>query len=267
MFHVGYGQMVCYRTLNKYILAMKNKGDSVHGFHQTLVDDCETTGAKFSLTYKNWVIAVDGFKTNLEFDYSECFTCLNCSKSPRYLTADGVALAVLQRKFQSLGISELTTHKNDKHILSQGSYHHDRVFLNQPSEREAFQKMLLDEIKVSEFIDSNNITSMNGMLLVNIVKRNSNIHPDHLPSCYKKFFHELAKNVPACGIIQVTNKGKDALKFLRSFCKEELNLRNGEHCDELYVVRSQLPAFWKTINDICIYICIHSSGCLETTPN
>ena len=87
LFHVGAGDLVCYRTLNKFLLDHFDSGTACNSFHKTLRRECITTGNSFNLSYDKFLEACDGFKTNAEIDIIEAFTCTTCKRDPKYITA------------------------------------------------------------------------------------------------------------------------------------------------------------------------------------
>ena len=70
-----------------------------------------------------------------------------------------------------------------------------------------------------------------------------------LPDCYKLFLSDVCKNSPVAGYVQVTRN--KPLIILKQFCTNQLDIRNGHHQNELIEVKSQLPALWKQLSDIC----------------
>ena len=69
-----------------------------------------------------------------------------------------------------LGIRELSSLPDDKNVLSQGSKHEDRIFLDK-KERDQFCKLLTSEISVNEFCSKVSFLSKNANLLNKIVTR------------------------------------------------------------------------------------------------
>ena len=244
--------MVCYLTMNKYILSMVNSGTSVYAFHKTISDNCKSLGTSFNCSYRKFLQACDGFVNNLSFDLKECFTCINCGISPRYFTGDGKEnLAPLQRKLREAGITELSSHPDDNNVLSQGSQHKNRVFISDKSDRDALCNLLTGGQTVSEFCASNELKNENAKLISKVVKRLEPNNSNSLPESYHNFFEDIIKNSPVAGYIQVTSK--TPLILLRKFCVRELDIRNGNHQKELQELLSQLPTFWPQLVDICAF--------------
>ena len=76
-------------------------------------------------------------------------------------------------------------------------------------------------------------------------------YPDSVPQCYQNFLREVSSNVPCAGIMQVTSK--QSISILKNFCKQKLDLRNGEHKSKLDHICSQIPVFWRLLNSICVF--------------
>ena len=135
-------------------------------------------------------------------------------------------VAPLQRKLSSLDIKELSPHPSDSSPLEQGSHHKDRVFINEKHDRDILSSLLTESIPLKAFCKGKQFKSKNSNLLLNIVKRLSQDH-DKLPKAYEKFFLELTKNSPVCGLLQTNTK--EALNYLRKYCKKEINIRDCQH--------------------------------------
>ena len=251
IFHMGGGKMVDYITLQSYLISMVNSGSTAYSYHKTIKDLCQSLGNNFSCSYQTFLEACDGFVNNLKFDLKVCFSCTNCGISPKYFVGDGKAdIAPLQRKLKANNVSELSSHPEDKNILSQGSKHTDRLFLYIKSERDILCKLLTESVTVTDFCNSENFESENGELIHIVIRRLSVDYPSILPEPYKIFLTDVGKGSPVAGFIQVTSK--KPLVQLRQFCNREIDLRNGNYQQELAELKSQLPALWQQLMDICI---------------
>ena len=102
--------------------------------------------------------AFNGFCAMLTFEKS-AWSCIDCSDTPQIIVADGQMVAPTSRKTAHL--SELQKHPTDQNILSQGSKHKDRVFLNTKKERVLLKQLVKEEIRAEEFL-AENIQSRNG---------------------------------------------------------------------------------------------------------
>ena len=111
--------MVCYLTLNRFILAQTRSGEPALSFYNSHKDTCKTVyntlgeNEDFFTTYEDWLHAIDGFKANISFDLKEAFTCINCGVSPRYFVADGKNVGPTKRKLLPLNLTELSAPKDD----------------------------------------------------------------------------------------------------------------------------------------------------------
>ena len=251
LFHMGGGKMVDYISLQSYLLSMVNGGTTAYAYHKTISDNCKAMGNTFSCNYKTFLEACDGFVLNLKFDEQLCFTCTNCGKSPKYFVGDGKAnIAPLQRKLKPLGIKELSSHPDDTNVLSQGSVHEDRIFLDK-KERDGFCNLLTGGTTVSEFCSANLFSSQNAKLLLKLLTRIKEKHPENIPDQYHSFITDVCKNSPIAGYMQVTSN--KPLILLRQFCVRQLDVRSGLFNTELYELRSQLPVLWQQLVNICEY--------------
>ena len=51
----------------------------------------------------------------------------------------------------ALNSKELSKHPDDKHVLKQGSFNSDRVYLKSEKERSLFKSLLTEKISLAEF--------------------------------------------------------------------------------------------------------------------
>ena len=158
----------------------------------------------------------------------------------------------MKRKIKAAGVNELKSHPDQK-ILSQGSVHKSRVFLNQKADRDCFKEFITQASNLKTFCEEKSKESFktsNGVILYNILCRLAS-KTDVLPDCYEALLNELSKNSPVCGLLQVTNS--TPLKYLRQFALKEVNLRHFDSKDKLKVIQAQLPAFWPILMAVCDY--------------
>ena len=125
-----------------------------------------------------------------------------------------------------LNIQELGPHPSDDKPLDQGSYHRDRVFINENKDREVFKTLLTDSVPLKTFCRGKTFKCQNSELLFNIVKRLSQTNSE-MPEAYANLFLEVTKNTAVAGLLQVNKK--EALKHLRSFCLREINIRDCQY--------------------------------------
>ena len=158
---------------------------------------------------------------------------------------DGKSLAPTQRALNRAGVNELRKHKDDNIILSQATNHKQRVFLSFKQDRDKVSALLHNEISIAEFLLYKG-KSENFPFVHQIVEKFKD--EEKLPDCYINFLAEVSKNTPVCGFIQVTER--KSLSILRKFCLREVNLRDGNHQEDLFKLRSEIPALWKNISEI-----------------
>ena len=92
------------------------------------------------------------------------------------------------------------------------------------------------------------IRSSNGQLIKDLVDYIEQKHPGELPSKYRCFIQNICKPTSVRGLMQVTNF--IPLDILRSFCNEELSVKNIENIEELRTLHEELPVLWPMLNDI-----------------
>ena len=165
--------MVDYLTLDAYVIDMVRSGSTVSAFHSKMLQKTKSRNNRqsFDLTYEEFLHAKEGFFSNVSVDIAECFHCTNCNISPKYYVADGTSIAPLKRMLEPLNLSELSPHPDDNNPLSQGSKHEERTFLYVKSERQAMTKCLTGETNVSDLCKPDVLTSVNGLLIKDVVLR------------------------------------------------------------------------------------------------
>ena len=110
--------------------------------------------------------------------------------------------------------------------MQQGSKFKDRVFLNNKQDRDLVKNLLLDNIPLDEFMESE-FSTANGRLVLALVTRLTG-DSDEIPAPYKKFLGSIAKYTSVAGYLQVLSE--DPLLYLSSFCRQELDLLSTKTC-------------------------------------
>ena len=130
--------------------------------------------------------------------------------------------------------------------MQQGSKFKDRVFLGDKQERDLVKNLLLDNIPVDEFIESE-FSTANGQLVLALVTRVAE-DSGEIPAPYKKFLGSIGKYTSVAGYLQVLSE--DPLLYLSSFCRQQLDPRSSINKDKLVHVMEALPALWPTLLEI-----------------
>ena len=92
--------------------------------------------------------------------------------------------------------------ENDN-ILEQGSFLKDRVFLSSQKERKKLQSLLSEKITGDEFLNSRDVTSENGILVKDLVRRLFTTY-DEISGSYVSFLSNISKACSVAGYVQVT---------------------------------------------------------------
>ena len=88
-----------------------------------------------------------------------------------------------------------------------------------------------------DFAEISDMTSSNGLLVVELVRHVLERFPDEMPPCYKHFIGNVCKPTSVRGLLQVLTP--EPLQYLEQYCKEELNLRIHSSQQQLHCI-SQL---------------------------
>ena len=75
----GKGILICYLTLNRFILSQQRGKDNVSSFYNTMVDNFTTLNRSLVVTYSDWLTAKDGFLANCQALSISLFLSLNLS--------------------------------------------------------------------------------------------------------------------------------------------------------------------------------------------
>jgi hypothetical protein len=146
---------------------------------------------------------------------------------------------------------KLTTFMNwiDLSVLCQGTMFQDRVFLSESRERKLVCNLLTKSLSSNDFLESEEITTENGLMVKNLVERVFMTWPDaELPKPCRRIIGNISKYSSAAGFLQVT--GPEPLQILEEFCQERLDLRSAGNGDKQKIVASELPALWPNMLDI-----------------
>ena len=108
--------------------------------------------------------------------------------------------------------------------------------------------MIENEEDLDAFCTNNASLTGNSLLILNIIREYRT--EQCLPPAIRKFLAEVTLPVPACGIIQLNESS--SIKILKSFLRQEKDLRCGSFVEDLNTLRAEMPHFWNLINNICV---------------
>jgi hypothetical protein len=149
----------------------------------------------------------------------------NAGDSPSYIVCDGKTDGPSKRKVDH--IHELDRSEKDESVLCQGTMFQDRVFLSESRERKLVCNLLTKSLSSDDFLESEEITTENGLMVKNLVERVFMTWPDaELPKPYRRIIGNISKYSSAAGFLQVT--GPEPLQILEEFCQERLDLRQAK---------------------------------------
>ena len=167
IWNLGRGRFVDYTLLLGYLHKWRASGISMHALYRSIVDCAESCGVSCSLTYSDIHRSVCGFFTNLVFNIEKAFSCPTHGTSPSWIVSDGKSLGPLKRNVKHL--SELDIAEEDDSVLSQSTHYQNRIFLSVKKERVEIVKLLTGDITMEEFTLTQDITTENGILVINLV--------------------------------------------------------------------------------------------------
>ena len=224
-----------------------HSGIKIYAMWKSIVYSASSSGISCTLEYNDLHRSVTGFVNNLNIDFERAYSCPNHGTSPKWLVSDGKNVGPLKIRVNHL--KELDVEPTDEKILMQSTLFKDRVFLNTKKERVILCRLLTGELPMNEFVEISEITSPNGLLLVNLVRHILEKYPEEMPSCYKHFMANVCKPTSVRGLLQVLSA--EPLEYLEKFCKKELNLHAHTAQQQLKCIVSSLPALWPDLDTIC----------------
>ena len=246
LWHLGFGRFVDYTLLHQHVHRMRTSGIGIYAEYRTITESLESLGIESTLTYNDLHRAVCGFKRRLKFDEKVAFSCPTHGNTPRFLSVDGKNMGPTKRKVKNL--KELERHDEDNEVLPQSTVFASRVFMPAIQERNLVVNLLAGSLTMTAFCESD-ITSVNGQLVVNLIRALGNTDEDKVPPPYKRLIGNICKPTSVRGFIQVT--GPEALEYLKLHCEGTINIKTVEHKDKLLCVIQQLPVLWPILEDIC----------------
>ena len=245
LWNMGGGNLIDYVFIHCHLHKMVSSGIAMNASFTARQTSLSDIGLQSSLTYPLFLRACTGYAHMIQFR-REDFLCTNCGESPSYIVCDGKTDGPAKRKVEHL--KELDKPEEDDSVLSQGSLFHDRIFLSENRERKLACSLLTDTISLDEFLESDDISTVNGLMVKRLVDRISVSWPEEIPVPYKRFLGNICKASSVAGFLQVLSV--DALDFLAEFCHERLDIRSAENNLQLKQVAEEMPALWPNLIDI-----------------
>ena len=129
-----------------------------------------------------------------------------------------------------------------------GHIFQDCVFLSENKKRKLVCRLLTDNLSYADFLESEEISTTNGLLLKTLVERISINWPEEMPKPYKRFIGNISKYSSVAGFLQVT--GPEPLDILEAYCQERLALRSASNSEKQKIICSELPVLWPNMLDI-----------------
>ena len=245
LWNMGSGKLIDYLFIHNHLHKMIASGIAMNAGFNARKTSLSDIGLKSSLSYSLFLRAVTGYAQMIKFR-KEDFLCPNCGDSPSYIVCDGKTDGPTKRKVEHL--QELDRAEGDDSVLCQGSLFQDRVFLSQRCERQLICRMLTEDISVDEFLESDDISSENGILIATLVGRLSVSWLDELPKPYKRFLANISKYSSVAGFLQVLSM--QTLDLLSDFCHRRLDIRSAVNSLKQKQVAEELPALWSNLINI-----------------
>lgn len=245
LWNMGSGKLFDYLFLHNHLHRMMSSGIAMNACFNARKTSLSNIGLKSSLIYSSFLRACTGYAQMIQFR-KEDYLCPNCGDSPNYIVCDGKTDGPTKRKVAHL--HELDRADDDESVLCQGSVFQDRVFLSENRERKQVCCLLTNTTSSDEFLESDEMTTENGRMVVTLVQRISLNWPDEIPQAYKRFLSNICKYSSVAGYMQVLSV--QPLDFLAEFCQETLDIRSAGNSDKLKQVTEELPALWPNLIDI-----------------
>ena len=245
LWNLGSGQFVDYLFLHNHLHRTVSSGIAMNATYNSRKSSLSGIGLKTSLTYHQFVRACTGYTKMIEFR-KEDFLCSSCGDSPPYISCDIKTDGPTKRKVEHL--HELDKQEDDESDLCQGSSFAERVFLSEKKERTMVCRLLTNSISYDDFVYSEDITSANGNLLVELVDRISLDWPEQIPKPYKQLLGNISKISSVAGFLQVLSS--EPLDSLEQFCNQSLDVRSVDNAGIQQKMAEEMPALWPNLIDI-----------------
>ena len=247
IWNLGQGRFIDFTLLHSYLQKWVNSGLKIFALWKSIKNAALSCGISCTLTYDDLHRSICGFMNNLEIDLKRAFSCPTHGNSPTWIVSDGKNLGPLKRRVEHL--KELDRHETDEKILLQSTKFKNRVFLSSKKERMLVCQLLTDQLSMIDFAEISEVTSSNGLLLIELVRHILDKFPEEMPSCYKHFLANVSKPTSVRGLLQVLTP--EPLQYLEQYCKEELNLRINSSQQQLQCIVTSLPAIWPDLDAMC----------------
>ena len=164
IWHLGQGKFVDYTLLHSYMQKWIHSGLKIFALWKSIVNCAEASGMSCTLQYRDLHRAICGFMNNISMDFKSAFSCPKHGNSPSWIVVDGKNMGPLLKRVSHL--SELKSESSDPTVLDQSSVSTNRIFLGSKSERMLVCQLVSESIDMRDFIQSTEITSPNGRLVV-----------------------------------------------------------------------------------------------------
>ena len=247
IWNLGQARFVDASVHFSYLQKWVNSGIKIFAFWKSIKNNAVFSGLSCSLTYDDLHRSICGFMNNLGIDFKKAFSCPKHGSSPPWIVSDGKNVGPLKRRVNHL--KELDRHETDAKILQQSTHFKERCFLCEKKERMSVCKLLTDGSSMLDFVETSDMTSSNGKLIIELVRHISVKFPEGMPPCYKSFLANISKPTSVRGLLQVLSP--EPLEYLEEYCKEVLDVRSHASQHQLMILESSLPAIWPDLEEIC----------------
>ena len=247
VWNLGQGRFIDFTLLYSYMQKWANSGLQIFALWKSITNTALSCGISCSSEYNDLHRSICGIMNNLEMDFKSAFSCPTHGSSPAWVVSDGKNMGPLKRRVDHL--KELDRESSDNNILAQSTTFKNRIFLNSKKERMLVCQLLTSELSMIDFAEVSDLTSANGLLIIELVRHILEKFPEGMPSCYKHFLANISKPTSVRGLLQVLTP--EPLVYLEQYCKEELNLRDHRMQKQLQCIATNLPAIWPDLDSIC----------------
>ena len=247
MWNLGQGRFVNFTLLHTYLHKWIDSGLKIFAMWKSITNGALSAGLSCSLQYNDLHRSICGFMSNLDLDFKAAFSCPTHGNSPVWIVSDGKNMGPLKKRVDHL--KELVPEASDDNVLVQITTHKNRVFLSSKKERSIVCQVLTGDVTMQDFAEISDMTSSNGLLIIEIARHILETFPEGMPACYRHFLANVCKPTSVRGLLQVLSS--EPLLYLEQFCKEELNLHAHSSQRQLKCVAASLPAVWPDLNRIC----------------
>ena len=247
IWNLGKGRFIDYRLLYSNLQLWCEGGTKMYQMWKAIRNTTRQSNIICTLKYSDIHRSFTEFVNNIEMDWVRAFSCPVEGNSPKFMVFDGKNVGPLLRKVEHL--TELISAPTDSTVLQKSTKPKQRVFLTKKSEIKFIVNLLTEKTSMQTFVETAEITSANGLLIIDLVRHILVNFHTNMPAPYKHLIENISKPTSARALLQTLSD--EPLQYLKQYCNQELNLRSPQSQQQLKSIEDSFPAIWPDLDKIC----------------